>query len=74
MKEDNKKTGQPNKDQTGSSETKGNAQEQRENKPLPGEYPPNEDIMNRKNTERVSVDTEQLSRTPGARPPEEGGR
>jgi len=74
MKDDNKKTGQPNKDQTGSSETKGNAQEQRENKPLPGEYPPNEDIMNRKNTERVSVDTEQLSRTPGARPPEEGGR
>lgn len=34
-------------------------------KPLPGEYPPNEDIMNKKNTERVSLDVENFSRTIG---------
>ncbi len=74
MKEENKNTGQPDKEHAGSSEGEGTSQTRRENKPLPGEYPPNEDIMNRKNTERVSVDTEKISRTPGARPPEEEGR
>jgi hypothetical protein len=34
-------------------------------KPLPGEYPPNEDIMNRQNTTRVSLDVENFSRTLG---------
>jgi hypothetical protein len=34
-------------------------------KPLPGEYPPNEDIMNRLNTERVNLDVENFSRTIG---------
>lgn len=38
-----------------------------ENKPLPGEYPPSEDIMNRLNeVERLSIDPDNLSRTPGA--------
>ena len=35
------------------------------NKPLPGEYPPSEDIMNRFNTTRVSLDVENFSRTLG---------
>lgn len=37
-------------------------------KRLPGEYPPNEDIMNRMNTERVSIDPETIgnSKRPGA--------
>ena len=34
-------------------------------KPLPGEYPPNEDIMNRLNTERVNLDVENFSRAIG---------
>jgi AAA ATPase containing von Willebrand factor type A (vWA) domain len=39
-----------------------------ENKPLPGEYPANEDIMNRRDEmERVSLDPDAISRTPGAR-------
>ena len=38
-----------------------------ENKPLPGEYPPSEDIMNRLNeVERISIDPDNLTRTPGA--------
>jgi hypothetical protein len=32
---------------------------------LPGEYPPNEDIMNRMNTERVGLDVENFSRSIG---------
>ncbi|MEO5602987.1 MAG: hypothetical protein ABIR06_18850 [Cyclobacteriaceae bacterium] len=32
---------------------------------LPGEYPPNEDIMNRLNTERVGIDVENFSRAIG---------
>ena len=35
------------------------------NKPLPGEYPPSEDIMNRLNTTRVDLDVENFSRTIG---------
>jgi hypothetical protein len=35
-------------------------------RPLPGEYPPDEDIMNRLNrVERVTLDPDNLSRTPG---------
>jgi hypothetical protein len=32
---------------------------------LPGDYPPNEDIMNRMNTKRVGIDVENFSRTIG---------
>ena|SRR5688572_31535668 len=32
---------------------------------LPGDYPPNEDIMNRLNTQRVGIDVENFSRTIG---------
>jgi hypothetical protein len=32
---------------------------------LPGEYPPQEDIMNRMNTQRVGIDVENFSRTLG---------
>ena len=38
----------------------------REQKNLPGEYPANEDIMNRKNTNRVGMDVENFSRMVGA--------
>jgi hypothetical protein len=34
-------------------------------KKLPGEYPPQEDIMNRRNTERVGLDVENFSRSVG---------
>lgn len=34
-------------------------------KKLPGEYPPQEDIMNRMNTERVGIDVENFSRAVG---------
>jgi hypothetical protein len=38
-----------------------------DNRPLPGEYPPEEDIMNRLNrVERVVIDPDNLSRNPGA--------
>jgi hypothetical protein len=41
--------------------------EPNDNRPLPGEYPPEEDIMNRLNrVERVGVDPDNLSRNPGA--------
>ncbi|MEX1240243.1 MAG: hypothetical protein WEB30_11015 [Cyclobacteriaceae bacterium] len=38
---------------------------EKENKKLPGEYPPKEDIMNRMNTRRVGMDVENFSRTVG---------
>jgi hypothetical protein len=51
--------------------TKGNDREAAdgsiEKKPLPGEYPANEDIMNRKNEiERISIDPDRMSKSPGA--------
>ena len=45
---------------TGKNEPQGE-----ERKPLPGEYPPQEDIMNKKNTSRVELDVENFSRTIG---------
>jgi len=60
MKEDKNKT---RKGQENENESK----EPYENKPLPGEYPPSEDIMNRLNeVERISIDPDNLTRTPGA--------
>lgn len=44
------------------------ADEPFENKPLPGEYPASEDIMNRKNAmERVPLDPDRTSKSPAAR-------
>lgn len=41
--------------------------EPKKSKSLPGEYPPDEDIMNKLNrVERVNVDPDNLSRNPGA--------
>ncbi|HYF67035.1 MAG TPA: hypothetical protein VD884_02815, partial [Ohtaekwangia sp.] len=41
--------------------------EPEENKGLPGNYPPSEDIMNRMNkVERTGIDPDHLTRTPGA--------
>jgi hypothetical protein len=48
----------------GNKQDKNNTNEDRK-KPLPGEYPPNEDIMNRQNTTRVNLDVENFSRTLG---------
>jgi hypothetical protein len=51
-----------------------NEKEPYANQPLPGEYPPAEDIMNRRNeTQRANIDPDSLTRTPGApnMPPEE---
>jgi hypothetical protein len=42
-----------------------NKSENKEEKKLPGEYPPKEDIMNRMNTERVGLDVENFSRSLG---------
>ena len=51
----------------GSASDKGEENEPYKDRPLPGEYPPEEDIMNRLNgVERVSLDPDNLSRTPGA--------
>jgi hypothetical protein len=55
-----------NKDKAPESD-KGDEKEPYKDRPLPGEYPPDEDIMNRLNgVERVSLDPDNLSRTPGA--------
>lgn len=43
-----------------------NRREDSEEKKLPGEYPPGEDIMNRMNTTRVGMDVENFSRRLGA--------
>src|SRR5690606_8308217 len=43
-----------------------NRREDPEEKKLPGEYPPAEDIMNRMNTKRVGLDVENFSRRLGA--------
>ena len=40
-----------------------NLNKSRQNRKLPGEYPPQEDIMNRRDTERVGLDVENFSRT-----------
>jgi hypothetical protein len=42
-----------------------NKQDHKKEQKLPGEYPPNEDIMNRMNTERVGLDVENFSRSIG---------
>lgn len=52
--EDRKRNDALNKDEKGAEEKK-----------LPGEYPANEDIMNRKNTHRVGMDVENFSRMVG---------
>ena len=38
-------------------------------KPLPGEYPANEDIMNRNEMERTSLDPDRMKKSPGAATP-----
>jgi hypothetical protein len=42
-----------------------NKSENDKDKKLPGEYPPQEDIMNRRDTERVGLDVENFSRSLG---------
>lgn len=42
-----------------------NRSEKDKSKKLPGDYPPQEDIMNRMNTERVGLDVENFSRAMG---------
>jgi hypothetical protein len=42
-----------------------NKQDHNKGQKLPGEYPPNEDIMNRMNTKRVGLDVENFSRSIG---------
>src|SRR5688572_9222400 len=41
------------------------APEEKQEKKLPGEYPPQEDIMNRRDTQRVGLDVENFSRGVG---------
>lgn len=61
-----KKMANQNKDKAPDS-SKADENEPYKDRPLPGEYPPDEDIMNRLNrVERVSLDPDNLSRTPGA--------
>jgi hypothetical protein len=50
-----------------SQNQKGTEKETSKDQPLPGEYPPGEDIMNRQNEmSRVNIDPDNLSRSPGA--------
>lgn len=44
---------------------KGTRYKSENRKPLPGEYPPQEDIMNRRDTERVEMDVDNFSRAIG---------
>lgn len=60
----NKTPGDPPNDRRRNDALNNNESNPREGK-LPGEYPANEDIMNRMNTKRVGIDVENFSRTIG---------
>lgn len=60
-KERNNKPSDPNKEDRERNDAL-NKSERDGDKKLPGEYPPNEDIMNRQNMQRVGLDVENFAR------------
>jgi hypothetical protein len=63
MKKKDKPSGTTNKDSARNDAL--NRPGQEKEKKLPGDYPPQEDIMNRRDTERVGLDVENFSRALG---------
>jgi hypothetical protein len=59
----NKPSGSPKSDRERNDELNKNEGEKK--KALPGEYPPQEDIMNRQNMQRVGLDVENFARGVG---------
>lgn len=68
MKDKNKNTGEESAKATGTSPTnlrRESGEGTEKQGKLPGEYPPQEDIMNRRDQQRVGLDVENFSRTLG---------